>query len=255
MITHSLTHSLITRICIYCWTSAATNLSMSGIFLFHFLSLLPIVLRNVSKWYSLTHSLTHSRTYLFTHSLPQTFQFYDRNNTTIIEKNALSRIFRLLNEVANSLTHSLTHSLTPSLPNSLPPSLPHSLPHSLPPSLTPSLPHSLFPPSLTHSFPIQACFYFGDKNLSRPLINDLADSIYTNNGKIDGYLCWKDNIIFIQDHPILQMCVDTSLTHSLTHLLTHPLTHLLTHPLTHDLGMYHLCFKDQQKINICWTRS
>ncbi len=60
-LTHSylLTHSLITRICIYCWTSAAMNLSMFGIFLFHFLSLLPLVLRNVSRWYSLTHSLTH----------------------------------------------------------------------------------------------------------------------------------------------------------------------------------------------------
>ena len=42
------------------------------------------------------------------------FQYFDRNNTTIIDKLNLCRIFRLLNEVfIEALTHSLTNSLLP----------------------------------------------------------------------------------------------------------------------------------------------
>ena len=45
----------------------------------------------------------------------------------------------------------------------------------------------------------------GDKCLLETQIEDLINSIYTMNGKIDGVICYVDYIQSIVQHPIIQM--------------------------------------------------
>ena len=47
--------------------------------------------------------------------------------------------------------------------------------------------------------------YLGDKPLDSKYINDLADSIFTTAGKIDGAIQWGEYIELISEHPILEM--------------------------------------------------
>ena len=46
---------------------------------------------------------------------------------------------------------------------------------------------------------------FGDKNLYDSQLEDLVNSIFTINGKIDGCICFDDYVISITEHPIIQL--------------------------------------------------
>lgn len=46
---------------------------------------------------------------------------------------------------------------------------------------------------------------FGDKGLHDTQLQDLVDSIFTMNGKIDGCICYSDYIVSIVNHPIVQI--------------------------------------------------
>ena len=46
---------------------------------------------------------------------------------------------------------------------------------------------------------------FGDKNLNDSQLQDLINSVFTINGKIDGCICYKDYITTIVEHPITQL--------------------------------------------------
>jgi hypothetical protein len=46
---------------------------------------------------------------------------------------------------------------------------------------------------------------FGDKSLQESQLEDLVNSVYTMNGKIDGVICYNDFIVTIAEHPIIQM--------------------------------------------------
>ena len=50
---------------------------------------------------------------------------------------------------------------------------------------------------------------FGDKKLQESQMQDLVNSVYTINGKIDGVICYTDFLTVIVEHPIIQisLCV------------------------------------------------
>ncbi|KAJ1433325.1 hypothetical protein B484DRAFT_14125 [Ochromonadaceae sp. CCMP2298] len=52
-----------------------------------------------------------------------------------------------------------------------------------------------------------ALFYFGDKPLQAEQLTDLADSVYTSVGKIDGTIFYPHFVEFISTHPIVEMVV------------------------------------------------
>jgi hypothetical protein len=62
---------------------------------------------------------------------------------------------------------------------------------------------------LLHVFTLlnESCCYFGDKFLSKTQLLDLADSIYTNAGKIDGDIVYMDFLPFMAEHPIVEMLI------------------------------------------------
>jgi len=62
---------------------------------------------------------------------------------------------------------------------------------------------------LIHIFTLlnESCCYFGDTFLTKTQILDLADSIYTNAGKIDGEIVYADFLQFMAEHPIVEMLI------------------------------------------------
>jgi len=62
---------------------------------------------------------------------------------------------------------------------------------------------------LLHVFTLlnESCCYFGDNFLSKTQLLDLADSIYTNAGKIDGDIVYMDFLQFMSEHPIVEMFI------------------------------------------------
>mmetsp|Transcript_8494 Transcript_8494/g.14092 ORF Transcript_8494/g.14092 Transcript_8494/m.14092 type:complete len:215 (+) Transcript_8494:43-687(+) len=53
----------------------------------------------------------------------------------------------------------------------------------------------------------ETVYYYGDKYLVAEQIQDLADSVYTSIGKIDGTIYYPHFIDFIATHPIIEMFV------------------------------------------------
>lgn len=53
----------------------------------------------------------------------------------------------------------------------------------------------------------EGCFFYGDRPVPSPMVTDLANSIFTNAGKIDGDLCYRDYYDFILEHPIIEMYI------------------------------------------------
>lgn len=51
----------------------------------------------------------------------------------------------------------------------------------------------------------EALFYFGDRPLEHKYVRDVVDSIFTVDGKIDGYINWRDYMSLIESHPIIEM--------------------------------------------------
>lgn len=47
--------------------------------------------------------------------------------------------------------------------------------------------------------------YFGDKHLQMDQVQDLADSLYTSIGRIDGTIFYPHYIEFLVSHPIVEM--------------------------------------------------
>jgi hypothetical protein len=47
--------------------------------------------------------------------------------------------------------------------------------------------------------------YFGDRNLSIDQLQDLADSVYTSIGRIDGTIYYPHYVEYISSHPIVEM--------------------------------------------------
>lgn len=62
---------------------------------------------------------------------------------------------------------------------------------------------------LMHIFTLlnESCCYFGDVFLTKTQLLDLADSIYTNAGKIDGEIVYTDFLQFMAEHPIVEMLI------------------------------------------------
>ena len=60
---------------------------------------------------------------------------------------------------------------------------------------------------LVHIFKLlnATCNYFGDRNLSMDQLQDLADSVYTSIGRIDGTIYYPHFIEYITAHPIIEM--------------------------------------------------
>lgn len=60
---------------------------------------------------------------------------------------------------------------------------------------------------LVHIFKLlnNTCHYFGDRYLQMDQIQDLADSVYTSIGRIDGPIFYPHFIEYIASHPIVEM--------------------------------------------------
>ena len=60
---------------------------------------------------------------------------------------------------------------------------------------------------LVHIFKLlnATCHYFGDRSLQVDQLQDLADSVYTSIGRIDGTIYYPHFIEYITDHPIVEM--------------------------------------------------
>jgi len=48
---------------------------------------------------------------------------------------------------------------------------------------------------------------FGDRFLVPSQVEDLTNSIFTLNAKIDGVICYGDYVNTVSEHPIVQMCL------------------------------------------------
>lgn len=60
---------------------------------------------------------------------------------------------------------------------------------------------------LVHIFKLlnSTCQYFGDRCLQMDQIQDLADSVYTSIGRIDGTIFYPHFVEYVADHPIIEM--------------------------------------------------
>ena len=60
---------------------------------------------------------------------------------------------------------------------------------------------------LVHIFKLlnATCQYFGDRHLQMDQLQDLADSVYTSIGRIDGTIFYPHFVEYITDHPIIEM--------------------------------------------------
>lgn len=60
---------------------------------------------------------------------------------------------------------------------------------------------------LIHIFKLMnvSCHYFGDRHLAMDQIQDLADSVYTSIGRIDGTIYYPHFVEYIVAHPIIEM--------------------------------------------------
>lgn len=60
---------------------------------------------------------------------------------------------------------------------------------------------------LIHIFKLlnNTCHYFGDRHMQMDQIQDLADSVYTSIGRIDGPIYYPHFIEYITSHPIIEM--------------------------------------------------
>jgi hypothetical protein len=60
---------------------------------------------------------------------------------------------------------------------------------------------------LIHIFKLMnaTCHYFGDKYLQMDQVQDLADSLYTSIGRIDGTIFYPHYLEYITTHPIIEM--------------------------------------------------
>lgn len=62
---------------------------------------------------------------------------------------------------------------------------------------------------LIHIFKLMnaTCHYFGDRSLAMDQVQDLADSVYTSIGRIDGTIFYPHFVEYIVAHPIIEMFV------------------------------------------------